>query len=80
MTMAIIIDPVNGINRRLHYQDCEFWCENCNDFELERIGYNYCDSPNDAREYGQGGICCACANCDGCFWACPNCGHGRAVQ
>ena len=69
--MTIIIDTVNGINRRLRHQDIEFWCENCDNVELARIGYNYCDSPNDDD------ICCACDACGGCFWACPNCGHGR---
>jgi len=75
----LIVDSTNGVERWLREASVEYWCRECGDFELERIGYNYCDSPNDLETYGPDGMCCACDDCGGCWWACPDCGHGRGV-
>ncbi len=55
---------------------------------LYGIGYRYCDHSHDYDDWKaglnedyEGGdpICCWCEDCDGCFWACPKCGHGNGV-
>lgn len=75
----LIVDSINGVERWLREASAEYWCRECGDVDLERVGYNYCDSPNDFETYGPDEVCCACDDCGGCWWACPNCGHGHLI-
>jgi hypothetical protein len=69
-------DPINGVTRLVRHSEIEDICF-CNDSDSLATGYNFCDDP---RDYKLGyEVCCTCIKCDGCFWACPRCGHGTLI-
>jgi hypothetical protein len=87
-----MVDPINGVLRLVRMASDEWECHNCGFGDIEEapaIGYRYCDSSEDYDIWkssqqnqelmGDDPICCWCADCAGCLWACPKCGHGTGA-
>lgn len=84
-----IVDPINGVLRLVRTTSDEWHCNSCGygdgdgDGEPQGIGYRYCDHSHDYDDWevglieGDDPICCWCEDCNGCYWACPKCGHGN---
>jgi hypothetical protein len=69
-----IADPVNGFVRLVRHAEIELECRECQQ-NTDIVGYTFCDADGDILVGYD--ICCACVQCDGCFWACPDCGLGN---
>jgi hypothetical protein len=73
------VDSIKGQTRLVRTPDDERDCPECGCEEA--TGYGFCDDSRDYYNDNYGDdpinrICCWCDDCDGCFWACPECGHG----